>query len=69
MSLILKDINLKVVKSFVDDINIKRLYINYDGKEALFNIIKRESRTIIRLNYTDKKYYRERERYCQLKLT
>jgi len=38
MSLILKDINPEVAKPFVDDINIKGLYINYDCKEALFNI-------------------------------
>ena len=38
MSLILKDINLKVIKPFIDDINIKRLYIDYDSKKALFNI-------------------------------
>ena len=38
MSLILKDINLKVVKLFIDDINVKGLYINYKSEEALFNI-------------------------------
>jgi hypothetical protein len=38
MSLILKDINLEVVKPFVDDVSIKGLYIDYDGEEALFNI-------------------------------
>jgi len=38
MSLILKDINLKVIKPFIDDINIKGLYINYNKEEALFNI-------------------------------
>jgi len=38
MSLILKDINLKVIKPFIDDINIKGLYIDYNGKETLFNI-------------------------------
>jgi len=27
-----------VAKPFIDDINIKRLYIDYDGEEALFNI-------------------------------
>jgi len=38
MSLILKDINPEVIKPFIDDINIKRLYIDYDSKKALFNI-------------------------------
>ena len=38
MNLILKDINLEVVKPFVDDVGIKRLYTDYDGEEALFNI-------------------------------
>jgi len=38
MSLILKDINLKVAKPFINDINIKGLYIDYNNKEALFNI-------------------------------
>ena len=38
MSLILKDINLKVIKPFIDDINIKGLYIDYGGEKALFNI-------------------------------
>jgi len=38
MSLILKDINLKVAKPFIDDVGIKGPYINYDGKEALFDI-------------------------------
>ena len=38
MSLILKDINPEVIKPFINDINVKRLYINYNKKEALFNI-------------------------------
>jgi len=38
ISLILKDINPKVIKPFVDDINIKGLYTDYDGEEALLNI-------------------------------
>jgi hypothetical protein len=38
MSLILKDINLEVVKPFVDDVSIKGPYIDYNGKEALFGI-------------------------------
>jgi hypothetical protein len=38
MSLILKDINLKVTKPFINDINIKILYIDYNNKEALFKI-------------------------------
>ena len=33
------------------------------------NIIKRESRAVIRPNYIDKKHYRIRKRHCQLKLT
>jgi len=38
MSLILKDINPEVIKPFVNNISVKRLYINYNRKEALFNI-------------------------------
>jgi len=38
MILILKDINPEVAKPFVDDINIKGLYTNYNGEEALLNI-------------------------------
>jgi len=38
MSLILKDINPEVIKPFIDDINIKGPYINYNKEEALFNI-------------------------------
>jgi hypothetical protein len=38
MSLILKDINPEITKPFVDDVGIKRLYTDYDGEEALFNI-------------------------------
>jgi hypothetical protein len=38
MNLILKDIYLKVIKLFINNINIKRLYINYNKKEILFNI-------------------------------
>ena len=38
MSLILKDINLKVIKPFVDDIDIKKPYIDYDRKNTFFNI-------------------------------
>jgi len=38
MSLILKDINSKVIKPFIDNINIKGLYTDYNDEEALFNI-------------------------------
>ena len=38
MSLILEDINPEVAKPFIDDINIKRLYTDYNNKEAFFNI-------------------------------
>jgi hypothetical protein len=32
------NINLKVAILFLNNINIKRLYINYNKEEALFNI-------------------------------
>ena len=38
MNLILKDINPEVVKPFVDDVGIKRLYTDYNGEEALLGI-------------------------------
>jgi hypothetical protein len=38
MSLILEDINPKVAMPFLNDVGIKRLYINYDGEEALLGI-------------------------------
>jgi hypothetical protein len=38
MSLILKDINPEMAKPFIDDIGVKRPYINYDREEALLSI-------------------------------
>ena len=38
ISLILEDINPKVAMPFLDDVSIKRLYINYNGEEALLSI-------------------------------
>ena len=35
MSLILEDINLKVVKPFIDDVGIKRPYTDYNKEEVL----------------------------------
>ena len=38
MSLILKDINPEVAKPFVDDVDIKKPYTDYDREEALLGI-------------------------------
>jgi len=38
MSLILKDINLEIIKPFINNVNIKGLYIDYNGEEALLDI-------------------------------
>jgi hypothetical protein len=38
INLILEDINLEVAKLFINDINIKGLYTNYNKEEALFSI-------------------------------
>ena len=38
INLILEDINLEVAMPFLNNINIKGLYTNYNRKETLFNI-------------------------------